>query len=128
MRLQSTIPLPVVSTNGAAKRSASVVISGLEKRFGERVVLGGLDLEIPTGKVTAIVGPNGSGKTTLMKCILGLVRPDAGTVTVSGRTLNGDWSYRSVVGYMPQLARFPENLTGREVIDLLIDRTFLNRN
>ena len=92
---------------------------GIIKRYGRLQVLNGVDLDVARGSITAIVGPNASGKTTLNRIILGLVRPDAGTIVVDDRPLNGDASYRERIGYMPQIARFPENLTGREVISLL---------
>lgn len=98
-----------------------IEIAGLEKRFGPREVLKGIDTRIESGRVTAIVGPNGAGKTTLIKCLLGLTRPDAGTIEIDGHRLNGDWAYRSDIGYMPQAARFPENLSAREVIRMLKD-------
>jgi Cu-processing system ATP-binding protein len=78
-----------------------------------------LSLAIPEGRVTAIVGPNGAGKTTLIKAILGLVRPDGGEIVLRGERLNGDCAYRRHIGYMPQIARYPENLTGREIIRMI---------
>jgi Cu-processing system ATP-binding protein len=96
-------------------------IGGLRKRFGALDVLAGIDLEMGPGRVTALVGPNGCGKTTLIKTVLGLVRADAGSVTVDGQALDGDWRYRDRIGYMPQLPRFPENLSGRDVMALLED-------
>ena len=57
------------------------------KRYGAQVVLDGLDLELPTGRVTALMGPNGSGKTTIARLLLGLERPDAGRVTGVPRRL-----------------------------------------
>ena len=98
-----------------------IQIQRLSKQFGSLQVLRGIDLEIPRGRVTSIVGPNGAGKTTLIKCLLGLTRPDAGQISVDGHLLNGDWMYRSNVGYMPQQAHFPENLSGREIIDMITD-------
>ncbi len=96
-------------------------IVGIEKRFGRLRVLRGLDLRIERGTVTAIVGPNASGKTTLIKAILGLIKPDGGHIVFDGVKLNGAWNYRERIGYMPQLARFPDNLSAREVIDMLKD-------
>ena len=96
-------------------------ITGLTKRFGALCVLRDLDLEIADGKVTAIVGPNGAGKTTLMKTILGLTRTDGGKVLVDGERVGDDPSYRSRIGYMPQIARFPENLSASELIAMLRD-------
>jgi len=71
--------------------------------------------------VTAIVGPNGAGKTTLMKTILGLTRSDGGKILVDGERVGDDPAYRSHIGYMPQIARFPENLSARELIAMLRD-------
>ncbi len=100
-----------------------VVVSDLRKRFGRQEVLRGLDLTIHPGRVTAVVGPNAAGKTTLIKTILGLVRADrgGGSVEVDGIPVNGSPAYRERIGYMPQAARFPEHLTGREVIRFLMD-------
>ena len=92
---------------------------GLCKRFGSVDVLRGLDLRIERGRVTAIVGPNGAGKTTFIKSVLGLTRPDAGTLTFDGTAIGDDESYRARIGYMPQIARFPEHMTGAELLELL---------
>lgn len=96
-----------------------IVVHGLEKRFGRRAVLRGLDASIAGGRVTALVGPNGAGKTTLLKLLLGLARPDRGTIAINGRVLDGTPDYRNTIGYMPQIARFPAHLTGRELLETL---------
>ena len=62
----------------------AVAVTGLRKTFGRLPVLQGVDLALEPGRVTALVGPNASGKSTLIKCVLGLVRPDGGQVTVLG--------------------------------------------
>ena len=98
-----------------------VAVEQLHKRFGKLEVLKGVDLELEPGKVHVIMGPNGSGKTTLIKCILGLVRPDRGNIKISGKRVNGLWKYRKDIGYMPQIAHFPENLTPKELINLVQD-------
>jgi Cu-processing system ATP-binding protein len=98
-----------------------IEIKGLEKRFGNLEVLKGIDLAVRPGEVTAVVGPNAAGKTTLMKIILGLTKPDAGSVDVLGNRLNGDYAYREEIGYMAQIARFPDNITVAEALDLLGD-------
>ena len=98
-----------------------IVANGLRKRFGAVEVLRGVDLHIAAGRVTAIVGPNGAGKTTFIKSLLGLTRPDGGTLTFDGAPVVGDDAYRARIGYMPQIARYPENLSGRELLDFLRD-------
>lgn len=94
---------------------------GVRKRFGRLPVLNGIDLDVARGAITAIVGPNASGKTTFNRIVLGLVRPDAGEIIFDGLRLNGTAAYRERIGYMPQIARYPENLSGRDVMSLVRD-------
>ena len=94
-------------------------ISGLRKRFGQLDVLQGVDATFQRSRVTALVGPNAAGKTTLIKTILGLTRADTGSIKVNGTVVNGDVLYRRQIGYMPQIARFPGNLTGAELLSML---------
>ncbi len=96
-------------------------VEKLNKKFGRLQVLDDLDLEIGEGRVTAILGPNGAGKTTLIKSILGLVKPDGGEIHVRDTHVNGDSAYRALIGYMPQIPRYPENLTVREIFHMLKD-------
>lgn len=99
-----------------------IKINNLHKSYGKVNVLKGIDLQFSQpGRVTAILGPNGSGKTTLIKSLLGMVIPDKGDIEVNGKNIRGEWNYRSQLDYLPQIARFPENLTVREVIDLIKD-------
>ena len=91
------------------------------KSFSATPVLRGLNLMIARGRVTAVVGPNGAGKTTLIKALLGLVRPDSGLLTFNGVPIGSAPAYRSQIGYMPQIAQFPENLTGADFFALLRD-------
>lgn len=98
-----------------------IEFSNLIKRYGKLEVLKGIDVNIQQGKVTSIVGPNGSGKTTIIKIILGLVKPDYGKISINGEIINGNYEYRNNIGYMPQLASFPENLTVLEVINMVKD-------
>lgn len=94
-------------------------IRSLDKYFGKVHALRKISTTIRKGRVTAIIGPNGSGKTTLIKSILGLTTPDSGEIVVGGVTLNGHCQYRTQIGYMPQIASFPNNLTIAEVIQML---------
>ena len=98
-----------------------IELRGVRKRFGPVQVLDGIDLTIRPGRVTAVVGPNGAGKTTLIKCVLGLTRADAGAITVDGKPANGDGQYRAAIGYMPQIARFPENLCADDLFEMMRD-------
>lgn len=96
-----------------------ITIKGLRKTFGPLTVLDGIDLEIPDGHATGFVGPNGSGKTTTIKTILGLVKPSAGEVEIDGESIEDSWGYRHKIGYMPQIARYPENMTVSELFDFI---------
>ncbi len=92
---------------------------GLKKSFGELVVLNGIDVEICQGRITAIIGPNGSGKSTLIKCVLGLITPDEGTIHIGPHQIGKNAAYKSVIGYMPQHAEFPENITVGQLVAFL---------
>ncbi len=96
-------------------------IQHLHKSFDELKVLDDVSLEIRRGSVTAVLGPNASGKSTLIKCILGLVNPDRGKIVVDDEPIAGRWHYRGKIGYMPQIARFPENLTVDELFSMVRD-------
>jgi Cu-processing system ATP-binding protein len=99
-----------------------ITITNLTKSFGKLPVLRGIDLEFSRpGTISAILGPNGSGKTTLIKSVLGMVLPDGGEIAVNGRSVSGQWRYRAQIDYLPQIARFPENLRVRELVNLLRD-------
>lgn len=98
-----------------------IVINDLSKRYGNLNILKSIDLELENGKVYAVVGPNASGKTTLIKCILGLVKPDFGAIKINDEKINGQCQYRKNIGYMPQMARFPENLSAKEVLHFVRD-------
>ncbi|HEY2705796.1 MAG TPA: ATP-binding cassette domain-containing protein, partial [Candidatus Dormibacteraeota bacterium] len=71
----------------AAPGQPLLEVSGLSRRFGDRLVLDGVDMAARAGEVTAILGPNGSGKSTLMRCTVRLIEPSAGTVRVAGQEL-----------------------------------------
>ncbi len=96
-----------------------IAVRGLVKRFGRREVLNSLDATIARGRVTALLGPNGTGKTTLLKLLLGLARPDAGTIAIGDHRLDGTPEYRRQIGYMPQIARFPAHLSGHDLLGML---------
>jgi len=77
-----------------------LLASGIRQRFGDRVVLDGVELEVPAGRVIGLLGPNGAGKTTLMRILFGVLVPDAGTVAWDGHLATE--ADRRSWGYMPQ--------------------------
>lgn len=96
-----------------------IQINNLHKKFGKLVVLDGLDLEINSGGIFAILGPNGSGKTTLIKSILGMVIPNAGDIKINEQSVLKKWEYRNQINYLPQIANFPANLSVKELISMV---------
>ncbi|WP_340102498.1 ABC transporter ATP-binding protein [Rhodohalobacter sp. 8-1] len=96
-------------------------INDLKKAFGPHQVLKGIDLTIPDGQATGVVGPNGAGKTTLIKTILGLVKADSGNITINDTQLNGNYTYRRQIGYMPQQARYPEQMVVSDLLNFIED-------
>jgi len=98
-----------------------IEIKDLHKKFGKNEVLKGIDLTIETGGIFSVLGPNGSGKTTLIKCILGMVLPDSGRISINGESLKNNFKYRSEIDYLPQIANFPGNLKVSELIAMIKD-------
>lgn len=96
-----------------------IKVTNLRKRFGRRQVLAGIDATIADGRITALVGPNGAGKTTFIKILLGLARADVGTIAIDGEIVGASPAYRAAIGYMPQIARLPAHLSGRELLGML---------
>jgi Cu-processing system ATP-binding protein len=98
-----------------------IEFSAVTKRFGALEVLRGIDLRVEAGRVMGLIGPNGAGKTTLIKMLLGLAHPTSGTIRVGSTAIADDDAYRANIGYMPQIARFPENLTAADLFAMLRD-------
>ncbi|MBZ5857108.1 ABC transporter ATP-binding protein [Flavihumibacter profundi] len=98
-----------------------IIATNVNKRFGKLQALDNVSLNCNKGQTIALIGPNGSGKTTFIKCLLGMVIPDSGFITVNNKNISHDWHYRKQIGYMPQMSRFPENMTIEQVIDMVKD-------
>lgn len=96
-----------------------IKIEQLRKRFKKQYALDGISAEISSGRVVSLIGPNGSGKTTLIKSILGMVRPDEGNIFFDGINIRRDNHYRSRIGYMPQIGRYPDNMKIGQVLGMI---------
>jgi len=96
-------------------------IRKLYKQFGNNEVLKGIDLDFYHSSIFAVLGPNSSGKSTLIKSILGIVIPQKGEILLNGKNILGQWNYRDQIGYLPQIARFPENLRVDELLHMIKD-------
>lgn len=98
-----------------------IEISKVTKRFGKLAALKEVSTTCNKGEVIALIGANGCGKTTLIKSILGMVVPDEGEILFNKKSIKKDWLYRKNIGYMPQIGRYPENMTIAQVLDMLKD-------
>ncbi len=92
-------------------------IRGLYKRFGNKEVLGGLDLTVPEHSIFGFIGKNGAGKTTTMKTVLGLLKADAGEIMVNGeKVVYGQTSTNRYIGYLPDVPEFYPFMTAVEYL------------
>lgn len=96
-----------------------ISIRDLSKQFGKLSVLQHIHLELKKGECIALVGPNGCGKTTLIKSILGMIIPNSGEILFNAKSISKDIEYRRQIGYMPQIGRYPENMTIGQVINMI---------
>ncbi len=105
---------------GSGGADHAVLARGVVKRYGDVTALAGVDLEVPTGTVTALLGPNGAGKTTMVKVLTTLVTPDEGSVVVAGVDVRADpREVRRRIGVSGQYAAVDEYLTGFENLDMV---------
>ena len=98
-----------------------IIASNVSKKFGKLKALDNVSVACNKGECIALIGPNGSGKTTLIKSILGMVVCNSGFITFNGKNILHDWQYRSHIGYMPQIGRYPENMTIGQILDMMKD-------
>jgi Cu-processing system ATP-binding protein len=96
-----------------------IEIKELQKKFGKFEVLKNINLSCKKGECIALIGPNGCGKTTLIKSVLGMVIPDSGTIHFNGNSVLGEYLYREKIGYMPQIGRYPDNMTIGQIIEMI---------
>ena len=93
----------------------------ITKKFGKLKALDDVSVAFSKGECIALLGPNGCGKTTLIKSILGMVVPDSGSILFNNEPITNRWMYRSQIGYMPQIGRYPENMTIAQIIGMMKD-------
>ncbi len=98
----------------------AIRLKGVTKSYGPVRALRGVDLEVGTGEIFGFLGPNGAGKTTTIRCLLDLIRPDAGVIEVLGlNPQRAGVAVRARVGYLPGDLRLDESLTGEALLNLL---------
>jgi Cu-processing system ATP-binding protein len=98
-----------------------IIANNITKRFGKLKALDNVSFSCNKGECIALIGPNGSGKTTLIKCILGMTVCDSGFITFNRENIRNTWKYRGEIGYMPQMAKFPDNMTIGQVFSMMMD-------
>jgi ABC-2 type transport system ATP-binding protein len=103
-------------------RSSAIAVSGLRKAYGDKVVLDGIDLDVPAGTVFSLLGPNGAGKTTTVNVLTTLMKADSGTVRIAGHDVATEAkAVRAAIGVTGQFAAVDELLTGEENLRLMAD-------
>jgi ABC-2 type transport system ATP-binding protein len=108
--------------------TSAITVRGVRKSFGDKVVLDGIDLDVPAGTVFALLGPNGAGKTTLVRILSTLIRADAGEVRVAGHDLAREpGAIRAAIGVTGQFSAVDNLLTGTENLVLMADLHRLGR-
>lgn len=98
-----------------------IIASNVSKQFGKLKALDNVSVTCNKGECIALIGPNGSGKTTLIKSILGMVVCDSGFITFNGNNIRHHWQYREKIGYMPQIGRYPDNMSIGQVLSMMKD-------
>jgi ABC-2 type transport system ATP-binding protein len=106
----------------------AISATGLRKTYGEKVVLDGIDLNVPAGTVFALLGPNGAGKTTTVRILSTLVPPSGGDVRVAGHDIEREPdAVRAVIGVTGQFSAVDNLLTAEENLLLMADLHHLDR-
>lgn len=96
-----------------------IKFNNISKSYGNNKVLDDVVIELVPANINSFLGPNGSGKTTLIKIFLGLVNPNNGEVLYEGKNILKDFKFKENIGYMTQIANFPENLTANDLLNLI---------
>ncbi|MGI0130310.1 MAG: ABC transporter ATP-binding protein [Thermoplasmata archaeon] len=97
-------------------------VDGISKTYGTTRALTDVRFSVPTGQIVGLLGPNGAGKSTTMKAILGLVRPESGSIRVFGQDVRADLvTVKRTIGYVPESPAIYEFLTGAEYLDFVAD-------
>jgi Cu-processing system ATP-binding protein len=98
-----------------------IELKNISKSFGKTIALNNVSLSLQAGKCIGLIGPNACGKTTMIKNILSMVVPTKGQILFDGKDIAGDVHYKTRIGYMPQIGRYPENMSIIQVINMIRD-------
>ena len=105
--------------DGDAEPDVPLAITGLTKRYRDgQLAVDGLDLRVERGQILGLLGPNGAGKTTTLRALMGLIQPDAGTITIFGRRVTAGSAALSRLGAFVEGPGFLPHLSGRDNLEL----------
>lgn len=108
-----------VKSDWVTKLELAIETKDLTKRYGTLTAVNKLNLKVKADTVHGFLGPNGAGKTTTLKMLVGLLKPNSGSIRILGQELGWDKAdIRLKIGYMPELPKFPKHLKGRELLDI----------
>ncbi|WP_243546244.1 LPS export ABC transporter ATP-binding protein [Pseudodesulfovibrio tunisiensis] len=110
--------------------SKGLAAKGLAKRYGQREVVHGISLEVNPKEVVGLLGPNGAGKTTTFYMLVGIVKPNAGEVSLHGKPITGlplHERARLGVSYLPQESSIFKKLTVRQNLEIILEQTDMTR-
>src|SRR5580658_4521869 len=116
-------PGPGPGSIGDMRATDVITVRGLRKTYGGRLVVDGLDLDVPAGEIVGLIGANGAGKTTTVECVQGLRRPDGGRMRVLGLdpVIQRD-RLRPLIGSQLQSSALPDRLRVGEAVHLFSGR------
>lgn len=96
-----------------------IELKDIHKKYNNQEVLKAINATFKHSECIALIGPNGCGKTTLIKSILGMVLPNSGEIYFNGKSIKGETFYRHEIGYMPQIGRYPENMSIGQIFEMM---------
>ncbi|WP_323958748.1 ABC transporter ATP-binding protein [Arthrobacter sp. JZ12] len=110
-------PAPGQSADAGSTSAPALALRGLAKRFGAKIAVNGVDLDVPAGSFYGLVGPNGAGKTTTLSMATGLLRPDYGQAWVHGVDVwQRPLEAKKLMGILPDGVRLFDRLTGEQLV------------
>jgi ABC-2 type transport system ATP-binding protein len=116
------LPRDTASVSPGRVGPRALEVDGVSKSYGPVRALSKVSFSVPGGEIVGLLGPNGAGKSTMMKSILGLVRPESGTIRLFGQEVAADpVALKRQVGYVPESPSLYEFLTGAEYLDFVAD-------
>jgi phospholipid/cholesterol/gamma-HCH transport system ATP-binding protein len=124
---EETGALTVMESSGGKSDGPAVVLRGLHKSFGSQIVLNGMDLTVASGETLAVLGRSGTGKSVLLKQIIGLQKPDSGSILIHGQeitslTLDALNEIRKQMGFLFQHAALYDSLTVEQNVAFPLQR------